>query len=235
MADSGKETIEKAKVPEGIDRRTDPRYKFTGIAEVVAQSGVRLKGEIGDIGRRGCYVESGTPFPLQTIVKVRIAKGNESFEATARVVFSLAGKGMGLLFTAVDSSNQDVLSAWLLSSLESSWLTSNRRRSQRILVQLPVTVSGKNGRGVAFEERVQTQSISAHGALILLSASVTKGQTVTMTNTQPEASQDCIVAHIGEAQGNRIQIGVAFVLPNPLFWHATFPPPDWSKRSPDAK
>jgi hypothetical protein len=46
---------------------------------------------------------------------------------------------------------------------------------------------------------------------------------------------ECVVAHIGKREGERIQVGVEFMLPNPIFWHVAFPPKDWTPRHPDAK
>ena len=116
-----------------------------------------------------------------------------------------------------------------------SWLASTRRQSQRMLVKLPVRVTGKNSLGLAFDKKTHTQAVSAHGGLILLSASVSKGQRLTLSNDRTKESLECVVAYIGEVPGNSVQVGIAFILPNPKFWNVTFPPEDWSVRHPDAK
>jgi hypothetical protein len=238
MTIDAKKTAHYAVGPFAADRRTDPRYKFTANAEIVEdKSGKRIETRVDDLSRRGCYLNTDTPSPLNTATKVRITKGTESFEANARVVSSKTGKGMGLLFTDADPEQRRILTAWLMGSLENSWLGSNRRRSRRVLVRLPVRVSGKNSLGSQFEEETYTQTISAHGALILLSAPVIRGQPIILLNSPPKGTVQCTVAHIGEPQGDLLQVGVTFVLPNQyqLFWHATFPSPDWSKRYLDTK
>ena len=218
------------------DRRADPRYKFAAAARVVdKKSGAKVESRVSDLSREGCFVDAPQPFPLGTIVTLRITKDVKSFEAGARVVFSSVGKGMGLFFMTIDPAQRVILDEWLSSTLETSWLASTRRRSQRILIKFPVRVQGKNRQGVAFDEETYTQAASAHGALILLSATVKKGQRLTLFNKQTKGSMECIVAHLGDVQDNLTQVGVEFVLPNPAFWNATFPPEDWSVRHVDAK
>jgi PilZ domain len=98
-----------------------------------------------------------------------------------------------------------------------------------------VRVSGKSGGGSPFDEDTHTRAISAHGALILVSTQVYRGQRLTLSNVQTKAALECVVAHIDRRQADHPQVGVEFALPNPMFWHVAFPPKDWSPRHPDAK
>jgi len=221
--------------PTGADRRTHPRYEFFAAAEVLpAESGARMETRVRDLSQQGCYVDTSDVLPLGTVTDVRITKGAQLFEARARVVYSRATKGMGLVFTAIEPERLRTLETWLTESRETSWLAANRRRSQRVLMTIPVRVSGNTGAGV-FEEEVHTRAISAHGALILLSAQVFRGQRLTLSNVQTKAALECVVAHIDRRQRNQPQVGVEFMLPNPMFWHVAFPPKDWTPRHPDAK
>jgi hypothetical protein len=228
--------ISESPVPGSRDRRLDPRYKFTALAKVVEKaSGAQFDLRVSDLGSRGCFLNADKPFPIGTNVSVRIVKGTKSFQADARVVFSSPGKGMGLFFTDVDPAQTEILAEWVAASMETTWLVSTRRQSQRLLLRLPVGVAGKDASGSPFEEKAYTQAVSAHGALILLAAPVNRGQRLTLTNERERESLECIVAHIGDAQEDLIQVGVSFVMPNPKFWKVTFPPEDWSIRHPDAK
>jgi len=221
--------------PSGADRRTHPRYEFTAAVEVVApDSGARVETRVRDLSRQGCYVDTSEALPLGTITDVCITKGAQRFRAAARVVYSRASKGMGLMFTRVEPEPLRILEAWLDESRETSWLAENRRRSQRVLVAVPVRVSGHIGAGLPFEEDTHTRAISAHGALLLLSSQVHRGQRLTLSNVQTKAALDCVVAHV-DRRRNSPQVGVEFLLPNPLFWHVAFPPRDWTPRHPDAK
>src|SRR5467141_4264236 len=138
--------------PAGADRRTHPRYEFTAAVEVIAtESGARIETRVRDLSQQGCYVDTSNALPLGTVTDVRITKGAQLFEAHARVVYSRATKGMGLVFTAIEPEQRGILETWLAESRETSWLAANRRRSQRVLMTIPVRVSGKTGTG-AFEE-----------------------------------------------------------------------------------
>jgi hypothetical protein len=219
----------------GADRRTHPRYEFFAAAEVVpAESGARMETRVRDLSQQGCYIDTSDALPLGTVTDVRIIKGSQRFEARARVVYSRAAKGMGLVFTAIDPERLRTLETWLTESRETSWLAANRRRSQRVLMSIPVRVSGKTDAG-AFEEETRTRAISAHGALIHLLTQVYRGQRLNLSNVQTKAALECVVAHIDRRQSNQPQVGVEFMLPNPMFWHVAFPPKDWSPRHPDAK
>jgi hypothetical protein len=222
--------------PAGADRRTHPRYEFTAAVEVIAaESGARIETRVRDLSQQGCYVDTSKPLPLGTVTDVRITKGSQLFEARARVVYSRANKGMGLVFTAIEPGERGTLATWLAESRETSWLAANRRRSQRVLMTIPVRVSGQNHVGSPFEEETHTRAISAHGTLVLMSTQVYRGQRLTLSNIQTKGALECIVAHIDRRKGEHAQVGVEFTLPNPLFWHVAFPPKDWTPRHPDAK
>lgn len=222
--------------PEAKDRRVDPRYKFTAaVAVTVKDSGKQLKSTVGDLGERGCFVTTNDPLSLGTNVTVCLTKDSETFEAEARVVFSSAGRGMGLFFTEIAPAQMKILDEWLSEFVESTWFAATRRQSQRLMVRFPIHVIGKGKSGKMFDEETHTQAVSAHGTLILLSEPVKKRQRLIMSNEQTKASLECIVAYIGATQGSLTQVGLAFVLPNPGFWNVTFPPEDWSIRHPDAK
>jgi hypothetical protein len=100
---------------------------------------------------------------------------------------------------------------------------------------VPVRVSGQNVLGSPFAEDTHTRSISAHGALILVSTQVYRGQRLTLSNVQTKAALECVVAHIDRHQSDHPQVGVEFMLPNPIFWHVAFPRKDWTPHHPDAK
>jgi hypothetical protein len=220
----------------GADRRTHPRYKFIAAGEVVeADSGARMGTRVRDLSQQGCYVDTESALPLGTVTDVRITKGAQLFEAQARVVYSRAGAGMGLVFTVIEPEKLPTLETWLAESRETSWLAANRRRSQRVLMTVPVRVSGQTGIASHFEEETRTVAISAHGALILVSTQVYRGQRLTLSNVQTKAALECVVAHVAKYQDAQPQVGVEFMLPNPIFWHVAFPPEDWTPRHPDAK
>src|SRR6266478_9371872 len=92
--------------PTGADRRIHPRYEFTAAVEVLAaDSGARIETRVRDLSQQGCYVDTSDALPLGTVTDVRVKKGAQLFEARARVVYSRATKGMGLVFTGVEAEH----------------------------------------------------------------------------------------------------------------------------------
>jgi hypothetical protein len=96
------------------ERRSQPRYQFTASVEVTElKSGTKAKARVSDLGMGGCYVDISSPFPLGTLVKIRILRETKSFEAQGKVTYSLPGMGMGLMFTAAEPKQRRVLERWL--------------------------------------------------------------------------------------------------------------------------
>jgi hypothetical protein len=106
---------------------------------------------------------------------------------------------------------------------------SSRRRSQRVILSVPVTVRIEGGPGTAsLEEATQTLIVNAHGALIAIAGKVEKGQTLRLTNRATREEQLCHVVHVGPVSGGKAQVGVEFKTPSPDFWRIAFPPEDWT-------
>ena len=104
----------------------------------------------------------------------------------------------------------------------------NRRRSQRVIVNVPITVSNEGGnREAAFQEETQTLVVNAHGAMIALAAKVVKGQTVRVKNRATQEDLTCKVVYLGPVASGKAQVGVDFTSPSPDFWRIAFPPEDW--------
>jgi hypothetical protein len=110
-----------------------------------------------------------------------------------------------------------------------------RRRSQRVLMQVRVKISGKDSLSKNFDEETETLAINAHGALILLNARVTSGSTVKLQNNRTLEEQECHVVFLGPVRAGKSEIGLEFSSPRPAFWRVTFPPEDWSPRHPEAR
>jgi hypothetical protein len=113
--------------------------------------------------------------------------------------------------------------------------TGARRRSQRVLMQVPVRIRGKNGQGVDFEEFTETLAINAHGALVLLTARLTSGAVIDMKHNKTEEEQECHVAFLGPVRGGKAETGLEFTAPRPTFWRVAFPPEDWTPKNPEAR
>ena len=102
-----------------------------------------------------------------------------------------------------------------------------RRRSMRVLLSVPIHVSGKTAGNQDFAEETRTLVVNAHGALISLAAQMMAGQTITIANNATHQTLECRVVHIGTAQGGKTQLGIEFAKPSSKFWQIDFPPDDW--------
>ena len=110
-----------------------------------------------------------------------------------------------------------------------------RRRSQRVLMQVPVRIHGKDSQGNSFDEETETLAINAHGALILVNARLTSGSVVMMQHKRTQEEQECHVVFLGPVRAGRAEIGLEFSVPRPGYWRVAFPPEDWSLKHPDAR
>lgn len=113
--------------------------------------------------------------------------------------------------------------------------TGSRRRSQRVLMQMSVRISGTDSLNKPFVEEADTLAINAHGALILLQARVTSGALLTLRNNATKEDQECNVVFLGPVRGNRAEVGLEFSARRPHFWRVAFPPEDWSPKNPEAR
>lgn len=102
-----------------------------------------------------------------------------------------------------------------------------RRRSMRVLLSVPIVVSGKDKEGKDFSEDTRTLVVNAHGALISLTTPVVAGQQITVANKATRSSLECRVVYLGNSQDNKTQMGIEFIKASSTFWQIDFPPDDW--------
>ena len=109
-----------------------------------------------------------------------------------------------------------------------------QRRSQRVIIKVSVMVlAGADRKSVSEETR--TVTVNAHGAMILLGLKVSIGQLLTLRNSRTGEEVACRVVYVSLHEAEKRQVGVDFMEPCPRFWRISFPPPDWTTRSPEAK
>ena len=110
-----------------------------------------------------------------------------------------------------------------------------KRRSQRVLMQVPVRLRGQDAQGASFDEETETLAINAHGALVLMQARITSGATIQLQHKRTSEEQECQVVFLGPVRGNKAEIGLEFSAPRPQFWRVAFPPEDWSPKGPESR
>jgi hypothetical protein len=101
-----------------------------------------------------------------------------------------------------------------------SQVGSERRRSQRVLMDVPLVVRGETTDKRPFQEETFTIVVSAYGALVVLAAKVELGQRLVLVNLSTRDEQDCRVAFLGPPYAGLSQVGLEFPRPAADFWPA---------------
>jgi hypothetical protein len=220
-----------------FEPRANPRYRLSVSPEVEilpSDNCEPIRVNLVDISRGGCFVETDHELPLDSEVAITLKKGDDRVQAMTRVARVSPGKGLALEFTSMGREEFQLLDNWLSRFVMATWVEANRRKAQRVAMQIKVNVSGYNSEGARFGEDTNTIVISGFGCLVSLHNPVKKGQRVVLSNAQTKRTTECLVAS-QEGKGTASNIGLAFTVPNQSFWPVDFPPADWSPRHPDAK
>jgi hypothetical protein len=96
-----------------------------------------------------------------------------------------------------------------------------RRRAERVPLNVPVFVYGHGARHEPFREETTSLVVNSHGALLILSNKVKRGQQLLLTNPATRHEQACHVVHFARKLRKRLEVAVAFTEPAPTFWSRT--------------
>jgi PilZ domain len=110
-----------------------------------------------------------------------------------------------------------------------------KRRSQRVMLKTPVVMMVRGNDGKMNSEETRTTTVNAHGAMVLLKQKVAVGQLVRLCNSSTGEEAICRVVYVSPHQAEQREVGLDFMEPLPQFWRVSFPPTDWTPRSPEAK
>src|SRR6266404_8423002 len=110
-----------------------------------------------------------------------------------------------------------------------------QRRSQRVMLKVSVVVLAHGADNKRVSEETRTVTVNAHGAMILLGMKVSIGQVLMLRHSGTGEEVSCRVVYLSPHQSDKREVGVEFMRPSPGFWRISFPPPDWTMRSPEAK
>ena len=103
----------------------------------------------------------------------------------------------------------------------------NRRRSERVMLQIPIVVTTKTVDGENLREETQTLVVNAHGGLMKLSMEVLNGQPILLKNPRSGIEAPARVVRIENPPGGYTAVAFEFDEPFPKFWPVEFPPEDW--------
>lgn len=103
----------------------------------------------------------------------------------------------------------------------------NRRRSERVMLQMKVTVIAEDVQHKPRREEAVTQVVNAHGGLLKMRLDVFVGQPMRLLNPHNKIEQNCRVVRVDETATEFFSVAFEFDHPNPKFWPVVFPPSDW--------
>lgn len=95
-----------------------------------------------------------------------------------------------------------------------------RRRSQRVLVRMPVIIHVAGGKVLPGN----THTVSAGGAMVILKEGISEGTKVTVENPATKAKVEGKVIRPPQMNQEGSLVPVEFVTPSPTFWNIFFPP-----------
>jgi len=104
----------------------------------------------------------------------------------------------------------------------------NRRRSERVVLRIPVVVVAEDEDRKQIQEGAETQVVNAHGGLLRMRQHLHVGQSFLLNNPQSGSEMSCRVVRIEEDGMDFYRLAFEFDRPAPHFWPVVFPPADWT-------
>jgi len=101
------------------------------------------------------------------------------------------------------------------------------RRTTRVLLKVPIEVSGTGADGQPFQEKTSTLMVDGHGAQILLKSLPQAGERVTITNLRSRKSCPfLVVRRVSKSLSQEGEWAVECLQPGTSFWGIHFPAPE---------
>ncbi len=100
-----------------------------------------------------------------------------------------------------------------------------RRRTVRVMLAVPLRVSGKTEIGERFSVRAMSHSVSLHGASVELEQGVVLGEILQLENEITKEIVEGKVVSIRRARDGKRYVAIEFTEADPNFWHMAFPTP----------
>jgi hypothetical protein len=113
----------------------------------------------------------------------------------------------------------------LLNDVESA----DRRRSQRVMIQIPVHAYFQTPDGADLHVDAFTLSVNAHGCLLAMDFKPDEGQRMRLVNPKTTVGQSGKVVRAQRARDGSYAVAFEFDSPAPQLWSIVFPPADWQR------
>src|ERR1700739_1263493 len=103
----------------------------------------------------------------------------------------------------------------------------NRRRSERVLLQVRVLVEIELEEGGKVRLDAFTLVVNAHGGLIEINFKPARGSKLLLINPVLGGQESCTVVGVRSSRDGAFAVALEFDNPAPQFWPIGFPPRDW--------
>jgi len=100
-----------------------------------------------------------------------------------------------------------------------------RRRTVRVMLAVPLRVSGKTEIGERFSVKAMSHSVSLHGASVELEQGVVLGEVLQLENEITREKVEGKVVSIRRGRDGKRYVAIEFSEREPNFWHMAFPIP----------
>ena len=104
---------------------------------------------------------------------------------------------------------------------------SNRRRSQRMVLQMPLLLRTELTDGRKVRVRASTLVVNAHGGLLKLPLMPEANHKIALVNPQTGIEAWCRVIRSVRSSADTATLAFEFHEPSATFWPISFPPEDW--------
>jgi len=73
-----------------------------------------IVGRMTEVSRKGCYVNTPSTLPVDSLLKVVISRDEETFVTNGKVIYVHDGIGMGIVFVDSTEDQLEILHSWLV-------------------------------------------------------------------------------------------------------------------------
>ena len=103
----------------------------------------------------------------------------------------------------------------------------DRRRSERVVLRMRITVIAEDTERQRPQFEAMTQVVNAHGGPMRTQTELHVGQSMLLENPQNKAEQACRVVRVDDIADGDFAVAFEFSTAHPRFWPVVFPPADW--------
>jgi hypothetical protein len=99
-----------------------------------------------------------------------------------------------------------------------------RRRSERVALKIPISLTARMPDGHRICIEVQTQVVNAHGGLLDMGIEMEPGQRIMLSNNRSSELVTATILRIEKSEFGRFLAAFEFEYPVVQFWPVSFPP-----------